>query len=727
MSIERPLTQDITLMMLDKSLSLSFPAPDIALVRIDTPRSRVNWLSGDVLGELERILDQLASRDGLTGLVFTSAKPGKFIAGEDLQVVASLIDSSAEDVIARSQNGQRVLSRLSTCPFVTVAAIDGPCLGSGAELACWCDIRILSDRPETEIGFPEVDLGLVPGWGGTVRVPRLIGLGNAVKMLTAGQPIDGGSAMKMGLAEAIVPPEDLVEAATRLARTESTERSYLAKREKYQQPIDIDDTELDVLRQTDRQSIGQTAADQIPSPSVAFELLLDTARCDCAEACRRESVAVSRLFGSQDHRALLNVFLLRDRNKRDVGASMSDAVSRIESVGIIGAGLMGMGIAAANLDIQTPVVVTDASSKALNNAASCILQQTIQGGPDASESQQAAETAARLIIAAREEDVAPCDLIIESVVEAIDVKRRIYERLEPKLKPDAILVSNTSTLPITRLAENLERPERFCGLHFFNPIRQMELVEVVRGPRTSEATIATVAAYAKTLGKMPIVVNDGPGFLVNRLLSAYLNEAQELLCAGVSIREIDHAAESFGMRLGPMKFYDMVGLDTAFYAGLSMYEAFRDRLGLLPVIPKMFKLGRLGQKVGLGFYRYETPEGPAIPDPDVLEVIEPYIRKKMEISPDETQHRIFLAMLLEATRVLESGVALDARDIDTGIVFGLGFPRFRGGVLFWGDMLGPGRVLEMVEPLESLGARFHPPDLLVDMAREGRKFYDAVG
>jgi 3-hydroxyacyl-CoA dehydrogenase/enoyl-CoA hydratase/3-hydroxybutyryl-CoA epimerase/3-hydroxyacyl-CoA dehydrogenase/enoyl-CoA hydratase/3-hydroxybutyryl-CoA epimerase/enoyl-CoA isomerase len=387
---------------------------------------------------------------------------------------------------------------------------------------------------------------------------------------------------------------------------------------------------------------------------------------------------------------------------------------------------MGMGIAAANLDNQTPVVITDASPTALSNAAPLILQQTIRGCSDGPEPDRAAKMAALLTIADGEEEVASCDLIIETVVETMDVKRRIYERLEPKLKPDAILVSNTSTLPITRLAERLERPERFCGLHFFNPISKMELVEVIRGPRTSEATIATVAAYAKSLGKMPIVVNDGPGFLVNRLLSAYLNEGHELLCAGVSIADIDLAAESFGMRLGPIQFCDMVGLDTAFYAGLSMYEAFRDRLGLLPVIPKMFKSGRLGRKVGLGFYRYETPDGPAIPDPDVREMIDPYVRKRIAISLDEIQDRIFLAVLLDAARVVEDGIVSDVRDIDTGIVFGLGFPRFRGGILYWGDTLGAGRILEMAKPLEHLGARFHPPDLLIDMAREGRKFYDAV-
>jgi 3-hydroxyacyl-CoA dehydrogenase/enoyl-CoA hydratase/3-hydroxybutyryl-CoA epimerase/3-hydroxyacyl-CoA dehydrogenase/enoyl-CoA hydratase/3-hydroxybutyryl-CoA epimerase/enoyl-CoA isomerase len=274
------------------------------------------------------------------------------------------------------------------------------------------------------------------------------------------------------------------------------------------------------------------------------------------------------------------------------------------------------------------------------------------------------------------------------------------------------------------LAERLEHPERFCGLHFFNPIRQMELVEVIRGPRTSEGTIATVAAYAKKLGKMPIVVNDGPGFLVNRLLSAYLNEAQELLCAGVSIPAIDEAAESFGMRLGPMKVYDMVGLDTAFYAGMSMYEAFRDRLGLLPIIPKMFKTGRLGQKVGVGFYRYEMPDGSPVLDPSVRELIDPYIRNPIEINADEIQDRIFLAVLLEATRVLEAGIVSDARDIDAGIVFGLGFPRCRGGILYWGDTLGARRILERVKPLESLGARFHPPALLTEMARDGRKFYN---
>jgi 3-hydroxyacyl-CoA dehydrogenase/enoyl-CoA hydratase/3-hydroxybutyryl-CoA epimerase/3-hydroxyacyl-CoA dehydrogenase/enoyl-CoA hydratase/3-hydroxybutyryl-CoA epimerase/enoyl-CoA isomerase len=706
----------------DQSLSLSFPEPDIAVIRIDTPGRRVNLLSGNVLGELASMLDQLATRSNLAGLVFISAKPGTFVVGADLRIAASLVDGSAGDVVARSQGGQRILSRLSSCPFVTVSAIDGPCLGGGAELACWCDGRILSDRPETTIGFPEVNLGIIPGWGGTVRAPRLVGLGNAVQMLTSGQPIDADSALEMGLADAVVGREDLLQAAIEFACAERTERGYLAQREKHRQPMEIDDAELDYLGQTSRESIHRTAPQAIAAPMVALELLLDCARRETEDACHRESEAVSRLFGLPVHRALLNVFLLRDRKKRAAGVSAPDSASRIESVGIIGAGLMGVGIAAANLNAEIPVVITDASPSVLSNATPSILEQT-----DASDSDHVAAAAARLTIAEHEVDVAACDLVIETVVETMDVKRRIYERLEPKLKEDAVLVSNTSTLRIAKLAEGLGRPKRFCGLHFFNPIDKMELAEVIRGPQTSESTIARVVDYAHRLGKMPIVVNDGPGFLVNRLLSAYLNEGHELLCAGVPIQDIDRAAESFGMRTGPMKFYDFVGINTAFLAGLSMWEAFPDRIGLLPVIPNMFKKGRLGRKSGSGFYRYESPDGPALPDPDVGQYIDPYIRERIEIGLEEIQNRIFLAVLLEATRVLESGIVQDVRDIDTGIVFGLGFPRYRGGILFWGDTLGPQRILEMVRPLEALGARFHPPDLLVDMAADGRKFYDAVG
>jgi 3-hydroxyacyl-CoA dehydrogenase/enoyl-CoA hydratase/3-hydroxybutyryl-CoA epimerase/3-hydroxyacyl-CoA dehydrogenase/enoyl-CoA hydratase/3-hydroxybutyryl-CoA epimerase/enoyl-CoA isomerase len=322
-----------------------------------------------------------------------------------------------------------------------------------------------------------------------------------------------------------------------------------------------------------------------------------------------------------------------------------------------------------------------------------------------------------------DEDLARCDLLLEAVVENAEVKQALYAKVERHLRPDAVLASNTSTIPIARLAAKLKHPERFCGIHFFNPVRRMKLVEVIRSDKTSDETVVTAVAYAKRIGKLPIVVHDSPGFLVNRLLMQYMNEAQELLCEGVSIQNVDKAATSFGMPVGPILLYDMVGLDTALFAGRTMWEAFPDHVVASPVLPALVKVGRLGQKSGAGFFSYDNPKRRPEPDPKVDAIIAQYRRGNGELSREQITHRLFLPMLLEATRLLEEKTVRDVRDIDYGLIFGLGFPPFQGGLLFWADTIGAAKILEMLKPLEHLGMRFQPTDYLLEMAKEGRRFY----
>jgi 3-hydroxyacyl-CoA dehydrogenase len=423
------------------------------------------------------------------------------------------------------------------------------------------------------------------------------------------------------------------------------------------------------------------------------------------------------------NRALDHVAALADRAQRQTNVGGS-AGPTIRSLRIIGAGVMGTGIAAANVQCGVPVTIADASEKALASSLDAIVAEAsydaMLDGPDP---KRAAHFATLLRKATDQDDLSDCDLVIEAVVETLDVKRQIYSRLEPKLRPDAIIASNTSTFPISRLAERLQHPQRFCGLHFCHPVRQTKLVEVIRGAKTSDQTMATAVDYVRRLGRLPVLVNDGPGFLVNRLLSAYLNEAQELLSQGAGTVEIDAAAEAFGMPLGPLKVYDRIGIDTAFYAGRSMYDAFPQRIGVLPFLPALVKRGRLGLKTGAGFYSYRNPQQQPELDPEVEALWERYIRQRRSFSRDELTYRPLLAMLLEATRVLQERIVSDAGDVDLGAVFGLGFPASRGGLLVWADTIGAARILEMIKPWESLGPRFCTTELLVDMAAEGRSFY----
>jgi 3-hydroxyacyl-CoA dehydrogenase/enoyl-CoA hydratase/3-hydroxybutyryl-CoA epimerase/3-hydroxyacyl-CoA dehydrogenase/enoyl-CoA hydratase/3-hydroxybutyryl-CoA epimerase/enoyl-CoA isomerase len=322
-------------------------------------------------------------------------------------------------------------------------------------------------------------------------------------------------------------------------------------------------------------------------------------------------------------------------------------------------------------------------------------------------------------------DLASCDLVIEAIVENPEIKRELYSKIEPLLRDDAILATNTSTIPITRLSEGIKRPEKFVGIHFFNPVRKMMLVEVIRGPKTSDETVATAVAYVKKLGKFPIVCNDGPGFVVNRLLLPYMNEALELVLEGAPIKQIDKAAKHFGMPMGPITLYDVVGLDTAYHAGGIMKEAFPDRVVESPLITAMYEAGRFGQKSGAGFFAYQPGQkGKGSDDPTLAALIDPLIRKHETFTDEQIVDRLFLPMVLEATRLIEDGVVRNVRDIDLGLIFGTGFPPFRGGLMFWADHLGAAKIVEKLSPYESLGARFQPTEMIQKMAASGGKFYD---
>lgn len=709
------------------TITLTIHESDVAVLTFDAPDKGANVLSQHVLQELATHLDALESRRDLAGLVIRSGKEHSFIAGADLREFAASLGAPKEEIVKICRLGHALFSRLSRCPFVTVAAIDGVCLGGGAELAVWCDRRVAADHPKTEIGFPEVKLGLFPGWGGCGRMPRMVGLANAVEMITSGESIGAREAYKMGLVSDVVPADRLLDAAVNLIRTEQKTQKYLADRQAWSGPIAVNETELGFLGATASAVIRQQTKGQYPAPEAALELLLETAGEDLETALQQEAEGMAKLFGSPVNAALINVFFLDQRNKKDKGVDRADVAPReVRQVGVVGAGIMGGGIAAANMRRGLPVVVTDAVPEALARGVQKILEEASFNretkGPDAAK---AIELAPLLNMGQADAEFAPCDLVIEAVVERLDVKRKVFARLEPLLADDAILASNTSTIPITTLAEGLKRPERFCGIHFFNPVRRMKLVEVIRGEKTSDETVATAVAYAKRIGKSPIVVKDGPGFLVNRLLFPYMNEALELLTEGASVEDLEKAAKRFGMPMGPITLFDMVGLDTALYAGGVMREAFPERFTDSPLLAKLVDQNRLGQKSGAGFFNHQTKKREPQPDPAFDKLLHEHLRGDKKFAQDELQNRLFLPMLLEATRVLEAGLVRDARDVDLSLIYGIGFPPFRGGLMFWADNVGAAKLVEMLKPFEELGERYKPTPLLLEAAQENKKFYAA--
>ncbi len=705
---------------------LSFPEADVALLTFDDPKKGANVLSSGVLDQLGCCLDELEKRPDVKGLVIRSGKPGSFIAGADLREFAVSLDAPKSEIARMCQRGRRLFERLSTLPLVTVAAIDGVCLGGGAELAIWCDHRVMTDEPKTQFGFPEIKLGLYPGWGGTARASRIVGLSNAIELVAGGETIGAKAAQSMGLATDVIEPAQLQAAAIRLIRSEQQSGKYREERGRLRQPVAMTETELAFLGATASAYIQQQTKGHYPAPVAALELMLEAASLDIDAACEREAEGMAELFGSPVNRALINVFFLSDRNKKDTGVVGADVAPRpIKSVAIIGAGIMGRGIAATNLRRDNKVTITDAAPGALKAAVELILGEASYDkhlkGPD---SRRAVHFASLLHSTATEADTIGSDLVLEAVVEDPGVKKTIFARLEHRLPADAILASNTSTIPITQMAQGMSHPERFCGIHFFNPVRTMPLVEVIRGAATSDQTVATAVAHAKSLGKSPIVVKDGPGFLVNRLLLFYLAEAVELLVEGVDPRDIDRAGKQFGMPLGPLAVYDLVGLDTAFHAGRVMYEAFPDRVPLSPIVGALNRAGRLGQKTGAGFFSYAKNKERGEFDPKLLQILSPYIREqKQKLSAGDIGMRLVLPMLTEATRLLEEQIVRDPRDIDLGIIYGIGFPAFRGGILFWADTMGFENILKLLEKFRPLGKRMEPTPLLVEMAKSGRRFY----
>jgi 3-hydroxyacyl-CoA dehydrogenase/enoyl-CoA hydratase/3-hydroxybutyryl-CoA epimerase/3-hydroxyacyl-CoA dehydrogenase/enoyl-CoA hydratase/3-hydroxybutyryl-CoA epimerase/enoyl-CoA isomerase len=372
----------------------------------------------------------------------------------------------------------------------------------------------------------------------------------------------------------------------------------------------------------------------------------------------------------------------------------------------------------------------DANQEALARGVRGVLNEVTYNkqtkGPDA---QRAIDLAPLVNGTLSDIELCHADIVIEAIIEQPQAKEHLYGRIEPLMPDDAILCSNTSTIPITRLAAGLEHPERFCGLHFFNPVRQMPLVEVIRGKKTSDETIATAVAYAKALGKSPIVMNDGPGFLVNRLLLPYMNEAALLLCEGASISEIDRAAKSFGMPMGPITLYDVVGLDVAVHAGRTMVEAFPDRVVPATIVERLVERGRIGQKVGKGFFDYGPPKGGKPPRGTDSAEVAAMLRECQSGTPrklrtEELTDRLFLPMLLEATRALEDGLVRDVRDVDLALIYGIGFPPFRGGLFFWADQVGPAKIVEKLKQYESLGKRYEPTTMLTSLAERNARFYD---
>jgi 3-hydroxyacyl-CoA dehydrogenase/enoyl-CoA hydratase/3-hydroxybutyryl-CoA epimerase len=706
------------------SFRIEWPRPGLAHLVFDDPARRVNVIDESAIADLERALAELEAVPMLEGVVLRSGKRGSFIAGADVNAIGSMTDRA--QVLALIRRAHAAFNRLAAIGAPTVAAIDGVCLGGGTELALACDSRVASEEPATQIGFPETLLGIFPGFGGTTRLPRVVGLQAALDLILTGRALDGRRAEKIGLVARSVPGAWLIEGAQRRIE-ELKRRPPRARRDAYRSRdfgtwlLQGNPFGRQMVFQRARALTMARTQGHYPAPLAALRVMELGWGRPIAEGLELEATWVSDLVIGPVCKNLVRIFQLSERAKKDPVGDPALHPAEVRTLALVGAGVMGGGIAElasrTGIAVRLRDVQPASITRALRTVRSIIEER---GRRRRGAGGEADNQLARILPTLELTGFKRADAAIEAVVEDLDVKRRVFGELEVRMREDALLATNTSSLSVGALAEGLEHPERFCGFHFFNPVHRMPLVEVVRGERTSDATLTTAVGLARRLGKTPVVVNDAPGFVVNRILMPYLREALHLLEEGYPLAEIDASMKRFGMPMGPFEVVDEVGLDVALKVAGVLSKAFPTRMTPAPALEKMVEAGRLGRKSGLGFYRHRGKK--RLPDPGVTAKLG-LARARRVATPDLLSERMVMAMINEAAHCLEDGVVSDAGMLDLAMIFGAGFPPYRGGVLRHADTLGLAHVESRLTALRAeCGERFAPAKTIVRLAAAGRTF-----
>ena len=667
--------------------------------------------------ELDALLDDLASKKEIKALVFRSGKEGSFIVGADIAEIRGITDAATAERL--SQRGQAVMGKLESLPFPTVAAIHGPCMGGGLELALACSYRVISNDQKTALALPEVRLGIIPGFGGTQRLPRLVGLINALDMILTGKSIFAKRAGKIGLADEVTYKEILLERAKVMAKKAVGKPRSAGYRARSPFAAMIEGNPLVrplIFRVAEKRVIGETHGNY-PAPLAALESVRFGLSRGREEGFRREAGLLAELAPTEVSKNLISVFYLNETLKKDPRPSSI----KVSSVGVFGAGVMGGMIAQLFAEKGVTVRMKDINTRAvgagLKEAWEIFSKRQRKGLLTAIQARDGFD---RISGTTDQTGFGRVDLAVEAVVENMDVKKSVLRDFEQIAGETAIYASNTSSLSITGMAAS-KRPDRVVGMHFFNPVEKMPLVEVIRGAKTSEETVAAIATLSRRLGKLPVIVNDGPGFLVNRILMAYLEEAVTMLEQCGSIEAIDQALIKFGMPMGAFILLDEIGIDIAHKVSEILYREMGERVKPGFLLAALFKDGYYGKKNGKGFYIYNGRNRSG-PDPAIYRKMTTC--GKEQITPGEIVDRAVLLMLKEAALCLEEKI-IDRTDLlDASLIFGIGFPPFRGGLLRYADKLGAGTVVEKLEGFaKKYGDRFTPPQSLVEMAKTGKGFY----
>lgn len=708
-------------MEMTSAFTLNVRLDNVAVISVDVPGEKMNTLKAEFATQVRAILKQIRENKSISGVVIISAKPDNFIAGADINMIGHC--KNAPEVQELARQGQQLMAEINGLPIPVIAAIHGACLGGGLELALACHARVCTDDARTVLGLPEVQLGLLPGSGGTQRLPRLVGISTALDMILTGKQLRAKQALKAGLVDDVVPHAILLEAAVDLAKKEKPAPRTLPVCERVLAgPLGRALLFRMVSKKTEQKTQGNYPA---------TERILQVMEIGLAQGSSSGYEAEARAFGelamTPQSQALRNIFFASTDVKKDPGSDVPPGP--LNSVGVLGGGLMGGGIAYVTAcKGGLPVRIKDINAKGINHA--------LKYSWDQLETKvrrrhiKASERDKQLALISGSVDYrgfAHRDLVIEAVFEDLPLKQQMVAEVEQNCASHTIFASNTSSLPIGDIAANAARPEQVIGLHFFSPVEKMPLVEVIPHAGTSGQTVATTVKLAKKQGKTPIVVRDRAGFYVNRILAPYINEAIRMLTEGERVEQIDSALVKFGFPVGPIQLLDEVGIDTGTKIIPILEAAYGERFSApANVVTSILNDDRKGRKNGRGFYLYGAKgrKSKKQVDPAIYTLIGAQGQSKL--SSQQIAERCVMLMLNEAARCYDEQVIRSARDGDIGAVFGIGFPPFLGGPFRYMDSLGAGEVVAVLQRLASqYGSRFTPCDALLTMAERGEHFWRA--
>jgi 3-hydroxyacyl-CoA dehydrogenase/enoyl-CoA hydratase/3-hydroxybutyryl-CoA epimerase len=700
----------------------------IAVITMDVPGASQNTLGAALRNEFVPLLERLQKDTSIHAAVLLSGKSDTWIAGADIEELKNAKTGAELGALARG--GHQLLKAIEGGRIPVVAAINGTCMGGGLEIALACRYRIGTEHKKTSLALPEVQLGLCPGLGGTQRLPRLIGLQGALDMMLTGKNIRARKALQLGLINELVHPAILRAIAIKRARElyEGRPMPISSRKGKGVGALLLEENPVgrSVIFRKARESVLEKTRGNYPAPLAILDVVHEGYAHGIEAGYAREVETFAQLAETTVSKELINIFFATTALKKDSGVE-GDAPSAkpITKLGILGSGFMGAGIAAVTAMQGIPVRMKDAQHERVLKGIGAVRDVLREKLVRKQVTRQEYDDQLSLVSGTITYDgFGNAPLVIEAVFEDLDVKHQVVRELEPVVRADTIIASNTSTIPITDIASAATRPENIIGLHFFSPVHKMPLLEIIVTPKTSAQAITTSVAYGKRIGKTCIIVNDAPGFYVNRILAPYINEAGKLLDEGCAIDAIDDALLAFGFPVGPITLLDEVGLDIAGKSGKIMLNSFGARMTPSLSLQKVLEAGRLGRKGKSGFYTYDEAGKKGGVDESVYALL-PTGNTRSQIPVEEIQQRCVMAMVNEAARCLEERIVRSPRDGDIGAIFGIGFPPFRGGPFRYMDAVGADEVVRRIEDYhDRFRPRFEPCTLLLDMARNGTRFHD---